>query len=128
MIEKRLIYRGLVMRNETAIGKADSRMTEGAFLPCSFWLADYYELVGRRKDADRLIHRLLKIRNDVGLLSEEYHADKRLLVGNFPQALSHVAMVNTILNRYSPYGPAMQRSGFTNHRKHFYKFSSRLLP
>ena len=111
MIEKRLVRRGFVMRNETAMG-GHASMTEGAFLPCSFWLADYYQLIGRRKEADRLLNRLLKIRNDVGLLSEEYHVEKRLLVGNFPQALSHVALVNTILNRYSPHGPARQRSGF----------------
>jgi GH15 family glucan-1,4-alpha-glucosidase len=106
LIEKRLVRRGLVMRHE----KETSGKREGAFLPCSFWLADYYDLACRKKDAKRLLRRLLEIRNDVGLLSEEYNLDRQRLAGNFPQALSHVAMVNTIINLHTKIGPSRQRS------------------
>jgi GH15 family glucan-1,4-alpha-glucosidase len=68
---------------------------EGAFLPCSFWLADNYELQGRHEAAVRMFERLLEIRNDVGLLSEEYDPITRRQLGNFPQAFSHVGLVNT---------------------------------
>jgi GH15 family glucan-1,4-alpha-glucosidase len=71
---------------------------EGAFLACSFWLADNFALLGRRHDAIRLFERLLELRNDVGLLSEEYDPVKRRLVGNFPQAFSHVSLINTASN------------------------------
>jgi GH15 family glucan-1,4-alpha-glucosidase len=68
---------------------------EGAFLACSFWLADNYELQGRHEDAVQMFERLLAIRNDVGLLSEEYDPGARRQLGNFPQAFSHVGLVNT---------------------------------
>jgi GH15 family glucan-1,4-alpha-glucosidase len=71
---------------------------EGTFLPCSFWLADNYELQGRHADAVRMFERLLNIRNDVGLLSEEYDPMAKRLLGNFPQAFSHVGLVNTAFN------------------------------
>jgi GH15 family glucan-1,4-alpha-glucosidase len=71
---------------------------EGAFLACSFWLADNYELQGRHKDAVRMFERLLEIRNDVGLLSEEYDPVEKRQLGNFPQAFSHVGLVNTAFN------------------------------
>jgi len=71
---------------------------EGKFLACSFWLADNYELQGRHEDAIRIFDRLLDIRNDVGLLSEEYDPVAKCLLGNFPQAFSHVGLVNTALN------------------------------
>jgi GH15 family glucan-1,4-alpha-glucosidase len=71
---------------------------EGAFLACSFWLADNYVLQGRRREAEALFTRLLALRNDLGLLAEEYHAGEQCLVGNFPQAFSHVALVGTALN------------------------------
>ena len=106
LIEKRLMRRGLVMRRE----KEEGRSSEGAFLPCSFWLADYYDLAHREKDATRLLRQLLKIRNDVGLLSEEYNVARRRLTGNFPQGLSHVALVNTIINLHTKIGPSRQRS------------------
>lgn len=110
LIEKQLLHGGLVRRYQT--GKTDDglRGNEGTFLACSFWLADNYELLGRHAEAERLLKRLLKLRNDVGLLSEEYHIEKKCLVGNFPQAFSHVGMVNTILNLYRGRGPAHQRS------------------
>jgi len=71
---------------------------EGKFLACSFWLADNYVLQNRRDDAVRLFERLLGIRNDVGLLSEEYDPVAKCLLGNFPQAFSHVGLVNTAFN------------------------------
>ena len=71
---------------------------EGEFLACSFWLADNYVLQGRREDGERLFERLLAIRNDVGLPSEEYDPVEKRLLGNFPQAFSHVGRVNTAFN------------------------------
>jgi len=71
---------------------------EGTFLPCSFWLADNYELQGRHQEAVRMFERLLDIRNDVGLLSEEYDPIAKRQLGNFPQAFSHVGLVNTAFN------------------------------
>ncbi|MGA7755526.1 MAG: glycoside hydrolase family 15 protein [Candidatus Sulfotelmatobacter sp.] len=71
---------------------------EGTFLPCSFWLADNYELQGRHDDAVRMFERLLAVRNDVGLLSEEYDSITKRQLGNFPQAFSHVGLVNTAFN------------------------------
>ncbi|MGW4589720.1 glycoside hydrolase family 15 protein [Amycolatopsis thermoflava] len=71
---------------------------EGAFLPCTFWLADNYILQGRRTEGRELFEKLLDLRNDVGLLSEEYDTGARRLVGNVPQAFSHVALINTALN------------------------------
>jgi GH15 family glucan-1,4-alpha-glucosidase len=80
------------------------------FLACSFWLADAYVLLKREDDARRLFERLLALRNDVGLLSEEYDPAARRLVGNFPQAFSHVALVNTAANLERAEKPAEQRS------------------
>ena len=71
---------------------------EGAFLACSFWLVDNLALAGRREEAERLFEQLLDMRNDVGLLSEEYDPSRRRLVGNFPQAFSHVGLVNSAFN------------------------------
>src|SRR5205823_7740121 len=71
---------------------------EGAFLACTFWLADNLALAGRLDDAVVLFERLLALRNDVGLLAEEYDASTRQLVGNFPQTFSHVSLVNSAYN------------------------------
>ena len=68
---------------------------EGVFLLCSFWLADCLHLIGRTADARELFERLLALQNDVGLLAEEYEPRAKRLLGNFPQAFSHVALVNT---------------------------------
>lgn len=68
---------------------------EGIFIPCSFWLADNYALIGRQTDAKRLFERLLRLCSEVGLLSEEYHPRRRRLLGNFPQTLSHLSLINT---------------------------------
>ncbi|HXZ78613.1 MAG TPA: glycoside hydrolase family 15 protein, partial [Terriglobales bacterium] len=114
-IEKRLVRNGFVLRYLTQRVNDGLPSGEGAFLPCSFWLADVYELMGRHSDAQHLLHRLLKLRNDVGLLSEEYHPTARRLVGNFPQAFSHVALANTIINLHTPSGPATKRSDCQKH-------------
>jgi GH15 family glucan-1,4-alpha-glucosidase len=71
---------------------------EGAFLACSFWLVDAYVLQKRWSDARRLFDRLVGLSNDVGLLSEEYDARSGRLVGNFPQAFTHVALINSARN------------------------------
>ncbi len=97
-IEKRLIHKGLVRRYETVSGVDGLPPGEGAFLACSFWLADNYTLVGRWAEATRLFNRLTRLANDVGLFAEEYDPDARRMLGNFPQAFSHVALVNTALN------------------------------
>jgi GH15 family glucan-1,4-alpha-glucosidase len=84
---------------------------EGAFLACSFWLADAYVLVGRLEDARRMFENALAIANDVGLLAEEYDPRLGRMVGNYPQALSHVALINTAYNLAHAAKPAEQRAG-----------------
>lgn len=97
-IERELIEDGFVRRYDTGATKDGLPPREGMFLACSFWLADAYHLIGRDSDAKSLFERLLALRNDVGLLSEEYDIKRRRLVGNFPQAFSHIALVNTAYN------------------------------
>ncbi len=109
-IETQLMRDGLVLRYELPDMKQGS-LGEGAFLPCSFWLADNYELMGRHEEANRLLERLLGLCNDVGLFSEEYDSQNRRQLGNFPQAFTHLALINTILNLHvKEGGPAHQRS------------------
>ncbi len=84
---------------------------EGVFLPCTFWLADNYALQGREDEARRMFTRLLGLRNDLGLLSEEYDPETRRLLGNFPQAFTHVSLVNTARNLSRAGGPAADRPG-----------------
>jgi GH15 family glucan-1,4-alpha-glucosidase len=100
-IERELLVDGFVLRYRTP-GPADASVDglpgdEGAFLACTFWLADNYELLGRSADARELFERLLGLRNDVGLLAEEYDPRLGRLVGNFPQAFSHVPLINTAM-------------------------------
>jgi GH15 family glucan-1,4-alpha-glucosidase len=94
-IERGLMENGLVHRYDTAEGVDGLPPGEGAFLPCSFWLADNYVLMGRLDEARVLFARLLALRNDVGLLAEEYDPVAGRMLGNFPQAFSHVGLVNT---------------------------------
>jgi GH15 family glucan-1,4-alpha-glucosidase len=116
-IEKQLIRDGFVLRYETQRVEDGLPAGEGAFLACSFWLADNYKLMGRESEAEELLERLLQLQNDVGLLAEEYHTEEKRLVGNFPQAFSHVALVNTITNLYTEHGPAKRRSHSQGHRE-----------
>jgi GH15 family glucan-1,4-alpha-glucosidase len=97
-VERRLLVDGLLRRYDTAATPDGLPAGEGAFLACSFWLVDAYVLQNRWQDARRLFARLLELRNDVGLLSEEYDPRTRRLVGNFPQAFTHVALINSAFN------------------------------
>lgn len=110
-IERKLLHNGFVLRYDTAATEDGLPPGEGVFLPCSFWLADAYVLIGRLTDAQHLFKRLVGLCNDVGLLSEEYDTGTQRLVGNFPQAFSHVALVNTAHNIAHPTKPCEQRSG-----------------
>jgi GH15 family glucan-1,4-alpha-glucosidase len=109
-IEKRLVVDGLVLRYDTGEGVDGLPSGEGAFLACSFWLADNYILQGRIAEARDLFERLLGLSNDLGLLAEEYDPRTKRQVGNFPQAFSHVALVNTAFNLTRGQGPAEQRA------------------
>jgi len=109
-IEDRLLRHGFVQRYDTAISNDGLPAGEGVFLACSFWLADAYLMLGRREDALKLFERMLLLCNDVGLLSEEYEPRTEQLVGNFPQAFSHLALVNTASNLSHHRKPAEQRS------------------
>jgi GH15 family glucan-1,4-alpha-glucosidase len=109
-IERRLLRDGLVMRYDTGTGDDGLPPGEGAFLACSFWLADVYILQGRFAAAERLFRRLTALCNDVGLLSEEYDPRAKRLVGNFPQAFSHMALVNTAYNLTRFAKPVEQRA------------------
>ncbi len=110
-IEKDLVRDGFVLRYPTGEGKNLDGLEgrEGAFLACSFWLVDAYVLSGRHEDGQRLFERLVALRNDVGLLSEEYDVARKRLVGNFPQAFSHVALVNSARDLASSQGPSQER-------------------
>jgi GH15 family glucan-1,4-alpha-glucosidase len=94
-IERHLVINGLVLRYSTEPDVDALPAGEGTFLPCSFWLADSYVLTGRRAEGEALFERLVALSNDVGLLAEEYDARGRRMLGNFPQALTHMALVNT---------------------------------
>jgi GH15 family glucan-1,4-alpha-glucosidase len=109
-IERKLVRGGLVLRYDTATTDDGLPPGEGAFLPCSFWLADAYVLTGRRADAGRLFEGLIGLCNEVGLLAEEYDVEAQRLVGNFPQAFSHIALVNTAHNIFHSIKPCEQRS------------------
>src|SRR6266480_815082 len=110
-IERKLVTDGFVLRYDTAATQDGLPPGEGAFLACSFWLADAYVQLGRGEDARRLFERLLSLRNDLGLLSEEYDPAAKRLLGNFPQAFSHIALVNTAHNLELAQKPCEQRSG-----------------
>jgi GH15 family glucan-1,4-alpha-glucosidase len=94
-IRRELTEDGLVLRYSTETGVDRLPPGEGCFLPCSFWLADALLVTGRRDEAHALFERLLGLCNDVGLLAEEYDPRQRRMLGNFPQALTHMALVNT---------------------------------
>ncbi len=110
-IEQRLMADGFVMRYDSAATDDGLPPGEGAFLACSFWLVDAYILQRRFQDARRLFDRLLELRNDVGLLSEEFDPRAGRLVGNFPQAFTHVALINSAFNLSRFDKPVEQRAG-----------------
>jgi GH15 family glucan-1,4-alpha-glucosidase len=109
-IEQRLSVDGFVHRYQTAEEVDGLPPGEASFLLCSFWLADNLQLLGRHEAAKRLFERLLAIRNDVGLLAEGYDNDRKRLAGNFPQAFSHVGLINTAMNLSSWQAPAKERA------------------
>ena len=110
-IERRLLRSGFVLRYDTAATADGLPPGEGAFLPSSFWLADAYVMTGRTADAQHLFKRLIGLCNDVGLLAEEYDVGAQRLLGNFPQAFSHIALINTAYNLDHAAKPCEQRSG-----------------
>jgi GH15 family glucan-1,4-alpha-glucosidase len=108
-IRRHLTKDGLVARYDTSSAVDGLPAGEGTFLPCSFWMADNLALTGRLDEARDLFHRLLGLCNDVGLISEEYDVHAGRLVGNFPQAFTHVGLVNTALNLTRASSPARDR-------------------
>jgi GH15 family glucan-1,4-alpha-glucosidase len=109
-VQRDLMRDGLVCRYRAAPSVDGLPAGEGVFLPCTFWLADNLALAGRRRAAETLFERLLALRNDVGLLAEEYDPRAKRQLGNFPQALTHVALVNTARNLSRGGGPSEHRS------------------
>ena len=97
-IERTLLHDGFVARYNTRSAVDGLPGDEGVFLACSFWLVDNYVLQGRDDEARALFERLLGLRNDVGLLSEEYDPKEHRQLGNFPQAFSHLALINSAHN------------------------------
>jgi GH15 family glucan-1,4-alpha-glucosidase len=94
-VERELLRDGFVLRYDTTKTKDGLEGSEGAFLACSFWLADNYAFAGRMNEAEALFERLLGLRNGLGLLAEEYHPKLRRQMGNFPQGFSHLALIMT---------------------------------
>ncbi|MGO4567665.1 glycoside hydrolase family 15 protein [Rhizobium sp. 2YAF20] len=109
-VEQDLVHDGLVMRYDTGAGSDGLPPGEGAFLACSFWLVDNYVLQRRYDEARTLFETLLSLANDVGLLSEEYDMPNNRQLGNFPQAFSHLALINSAYNLVHYNGPVHQRS------------------
>jgi GH15 family glucan-1,4-alpha-glucosidase len=109
-IERELVNDDLVSRYRTDDAVDGIQEPEGVFLACTFWLADNYIMQGRREDGERLFRKLLGLCNDVGLLSEEYDPVTGTHLGNFPQAFSHVSLVNTAQNLVSAESPATYRA------------------
>jgi GH15 family glucan-1,4-alpha-glucosidase len=109
-IERDLMSDGLIKRYQTRPEVDGLPPGEGTFLACTFWYADNLALMGRHDEAREVFERLLSLRNDVGLLSEEYDTHQKRMVGNFPQAFSHVSLINTAHNLSLPQGPAKNRA------------------
>ena len=98
-IQRELVVDGFVQRYQTGPDNADGLPGhEGAFLLTTFWLADNLALIGRTDEAREVFDRLIALRNDVGLLSEEYDPDAKRMLGNFPQAFSHIGLIHTAAN------------------------------
>jgi len=109
-IENNLIEDGFVRRYPAREEVDGLPAGEGAFLLCTFWYADCLALQGRTEEARKILERLLDLRNDVGLLPEEYDPSRKRFLGNFPQAFSHVGLINTIRNLTETRGPAEHRA------------------
>jgi GH15 family glucan-1,4-alpha-glucosidase len=109
-IERKLVVDGFVLRYD--LGESDDGLAgdEATFLLCSFWLVDCLIMIGRRDDAQRLFDRLLNVRNDLGLLAEEYDPISGRQLGNFPQAFSHIGLVNSAVNLSRAVGAVSQRT------------------
>jgi GH15 family glucan-1,4-alpha-glucosidase len=114
-IEEELLVDGYVRRYHAEDSGAVDGLPpgEGSFLPCSFWLVDCLHLLGREREAREMFQRLLEARTSLGLLAEEYDTAERRLVGNFPQAFSHVGLINTARNLSPKLGPAEHRGQLT---------------
>jgi GH15 family glucan-1,4-alpha-glucosidase len=110
-IERNLLHDGFLDRYRTHADVDGLPAGEGAFLACTFWLADAYMLQGRRDEAQAIFERLIGLTNDVGLLAEQYDVRSRRQLGNFPQAFSHVSLINTARNLENAGGPAKERPG-----------------
>jgi len=113
-IEQHLMRDGFVLRHDPREVSDEPQPIEGAFLACSLWLADAYVLTGEFDKAQALFHRVVAVANDLGLLAEEFDSGAGRQTGNFPQALTHIALINTAHNlsaaKQSTEKPAMQRS------------------
>jgi GH15 family glucan-1,4-alpha-glucosidase len=109
-IERGLVHGGLVHRYNSAATDDGLPAGEGTFLACSFWLVDAYAMCGRRQEAEALFERLLALGNDVGLFAEEYDSTAGRMLGNFPQAFSHLSLVASAFNLSQADRPAQQRS------------------
>jgi GH15 family glucan-1,4-alpha-glucosidase len=109
-IQRELMVDGYVQRYTTESGVDGLPPGEGAFLPCTFWLVDNLALMGRHDEARELFARLAGLANDVGLLAEEYDPEAKRQLGNFPQAFTHVSLVNSACNLSGRHGPARQRA------------------
>ena len=114
-VEAKLVRDGFVMRYDSVVGVDGLPAGEGAFLACSFWLVDNYVLLGRHDEARALFERLIALRNDVGLLAEEYDPHERRQLGNFPQAFSHLALINAAHSLGTTEGAARLRSRKSGH-------------
>lgn len=110
-VEQRLVRDGLVLRYDTTATDDGLPPGEGAFLACSFWFVDNLVLQGRHAEATAMFERLLQLRNDVGLLAEEYEPRRGRQLGNFPQAFSQLALADTARNLGTSRRPAIQRGG-----------------
>jgi GH15 family glucan-1,4-alpha-glucosidase len=109
-IEQHLIQDGLLLRYDTERSVDGVAGSEGTFLVCSFWLADVYVLMGREEEAAALFERLCGLCNDLGLLAEQYDPREERMLGNFPQAFSHIGIINTALNLHRVVCPVKSRA------------------
>jgi GH15 family glucan-1,4-alpha-glucosidase len=108
-IERHLMHGGLLLRHDPRQKRPGETLPhEGAFLACTLWLADAYVLAGDLDKARELFDRVVAVANDVGLLAEEYDVDARRQTGNFPQALTHIALINTAYNLHHALTPAKE--------------------